>query len=57
MCHCVNIGHLFLLMMEADNGDDKYPYYFEDLSSADDALVKAHFLSNSKKRDLGRTIG
>ena len=40
--------------MEADNGDDKFPYYFENLSSADDTLVKAHFLSNSKKRDLGR---
>ena len=43
-----------LTMETASNGDVKYPYYFEDLSPADDALVKAHFLSNSKKRDLGR---
>ena len=41
--------------MEADNGDETFPYYFEDLSSADDALVKAHFQTNSKKRDLGTT--
>ena len=41
--------------METGNGDGTYPYYFEDLSSADDALVKSHFLANSKKRDLGTT--
>ena len=33
--------------------DVKYPYYFEKLSEADDALVKSHFHSNSKCRDLG----
>ena len=43
--------------MNTDNYDDeKYPYYFEDLSSADDALVKTHFQANSKKRDLGTTL-
>ena len=36
--------------------DAKYPYYFEKLSEADDALVKSHFRSNSKCRDLGNTF-
>ena len=36
--------------------DAKYPYYFEKLSEADDAMVKAHFGSNSKSRDLGNDL-
>ena len=35
-------------------GDDQYPYYFENLSSTDDQLVKEHYLPNSDYRDLGK---
>lgn len=36
--------------------DAKFPYYFEKLSEADDAMVKSHFGSNSKVRDLGNVL-
>ena len=36
--------------MEAEG----YPYYFEKLSPEEESIVKAHFLSNSTARDLGR---
>ena len=35
---------------------DKYPYYFESLPEEEDVLVKSHFHSNSKHRDLGRSV-
>ena len=36
--------------MEAEG----YPYFFEKLQPEEEATVRAHFLSNSTSRDLGR---
>ena len=44
-------------METGGNADDKYPYYFENLSSADEQLVQEHYLKNSNYRDLGNNSG
>ena len=36
--------------MEAEG----YPYYFEKLTGEEETTVRAHFLTNSTSRDLGR---
>ena len=36
--------------MEAEG----YPYYFEKLTPEEESIVRAHFLSDSTSRDLGR---